>query len=160
MSTHTGPDHAPSDDTHAMDWPRQERAFRAWRDGEAPPSDDADARTLQQLYAALAEETLPALPADFAANTVAAAERAARARRSVARFRRALLAIAALCYLPAMLAAAATLAADALSALWHQETGGAALSWTATLTVLAALSWGIDALRTRNGERDRPTLRS
>lgn len=87
-------------------WRRQERLRAEARRGTGIPTDNADDRLYREVFAAIDQESLPALPDDFAARVAAEVQRLARARTQVSRFKALLAGLLSLLYLPAMLAAA------------------------------------------------------
>lgn len=149
------------------EWSRQERSLRRWRDAaavgfaEAEPggTDSTDAKPAtsldpveqaeRALFAALAREPLPALPADFAHRTAVAAERQAMARRQVARFRRLLGVLLGACYLPAMVLAALL----SVPGAWSSPASPQAASlggWLLAAAMLGVLSLLADRWRSRS----------
>jgi hypothetical protein len=137
--------------------------LRGLRDGSAGAAGSAAAEPLQRtgsdeadesdqafdraLFAALARESLPDLPADFAERTAVAAERQAIARRQVARFRSLLGVLLGIAYLPAMSAVALLY----LPALWVSPPSSpqaASLgSWLIAIAVFGMLSLFADRWR-------------
>ena len=87
-------------------WREQERLWAGLRSSTGIPTDDADARLYREVFAAIDQESLPALPEDFAARVAVDAQRLAQARTQVTRFKALLASLLSLLYLPAMLAAA------------------------------------------------------
>lgn len=87
-------------------WRRQERLWAEARRGAGIQTDDADDRLYREVFAAIDQEPLPVLPDDFAAGVAADAQRLARARTQVSRFKALLASLLSLLYLPAMLATA------------------------------------------------------
>jgi hypothetical protein len=131
-------------------WAAQERLRKAHA------ADMPSTATDRALFAALAGESLPALPADFAARTAAVAERLAEARERVARFRAVSLRLFWFLYLPAM-AAAALWAGRATFATWSASDPGlrTPLLWAATIAGLWLAVNVIERLRSRaDGRQD------
>lgn len=87
-------------------WRRQERLWAGARRGTGIPMDDAGDKLYREVFAAIDQEPLPALPDDFAARVAADAQRLARARTQVSRFKALLASLLSLLYLPSMFAAA------------------------------------------------------
>jgi hypothetical protein len=162
------PQHAPGEDEDTLQalWKCQEHALRGLREGLSSATDadatgadsvhghtmridasDADpgAATYRALFAALAREPLPELPADFAQRTAVAAERSAQARRDVARFRKRLSGWLGLLYLPAMLVVAAMYIPKLWRAAPPLASGEVSLGgWLIAIAVLWTLSLAID----------------
>lgn len=125
-------------------WARQERVRKAVGTGADAPALD------RALYTALANEALPALPADFAGTTASMAERLADARRRIARFRGFSLRLFGLLYLPAIAVAVWSFASD-LPALWLRQTADqrAPLLWAAAVAALWSVIVVVERLRSR-----------
>jgi hypothetical protein len=112
-------------------WAEQERMRKAVAAGEDAPVLD------QALYAALASQTMPELPADFAANIAKTAERFTDARRCIAGFRALSLRLFGLLYVPVIVLVAVLFASD-IPAMWARSTPEqrAPMMWAASLLLL------------------------
>jgi hypothetical protein len=89
-------------------WRHQERL----RVGAVGPEDGTDDDLYRHVFAVLREEATLLLPDDFAAKVAADAQRYACARAQVTRFRRLLVSLLSMFYLPAMLGVAIMYGAD------------------------------------------------
>jgi hypothetical protein len=87
-------------------WRKQERLWAELRSSTDTSTDDAGDRLYRQVFAAIDQESLPALPDDFAVRVAADAQRLAEARTQVSRFKAMLVSLLSVLYLPAMFVAA------------------------------------------------------
>jgi hypothetical protein len=125
-------------------WRDQQRVLSALR-----CSADTDDGRYRDLFVALGEEALPALPDDFAARVASDAQRLADARSQVLRFKRILATMLSGLYLPAMFVVAAVYGADVLPVLQNALQHHASVLWLIVSITLAALPASLDMLLRR-----------
>lgn len=101
MSPHGSNTHETQAAVEAL-WRHQERLLSALRSGETDAFGDGRYR---DVFAALDRESLRALPDDFSVRVATDAQRLADARAQVSRFKKMVVSLLSLLYLPAMLAA-------------------------------------------------------
>ena len=131
-------------------WRRQERLWAGLRSGTDTPTDDPGDTLYREVFAAIDQASLPALPDDFAARVAADAQRLAEARTQVSRFKALLTSLLSLLYLPAMLAAGLLyLPRWSISAARALPDAHALPLWLAAVVVLGLSVLAVDKLSRR-----------